>query len=75
MENNKISLEQFLESFNIDEQIKILKENDVIFKVRIKEVPFKILNNTFVQANSVYLDNNFIIIEIFNSYNFCKREV
>ena len=41
MENNKISLEQFLESFNIDEQIKILKENDVIFKGRIKKVPLK----------------------------------
>lgn len=65
MENNKISLEQFLESFNIDEQIKILKENDVIFKGRIKKVPFKILNNYYVQENSVYLDNNFIIIEIF----------
>ncbi len=75
MENNKISLEQFLESFNIDEQITILEEDNIIFKGIIKEIPFKILNNSYVQANSVYLDNNFIIIEIFNSYNFCKREV
>lgn len=62
MEDNNISLEQFLESFNINEQIKILQETDSVFKGYIKDVSFKILNNTYVQENSVYLDDNFIEI-------------
>lgn len=64
MENSIISLEQFLESFNLNEQIKILEEDNIIFKGIIKEIPFKILNNSYVQENSVYLNNNVVIIKI-----------